>query len=92
MNDLDRYTTPPDVPLRLQATGPGSRDEILEYIRRVIEQRTTPNHDTTAERLARGITTAVLSRLGAGFPIATGRAKVALVPAAAPEVQGTDEA
>lgn len=60
-------------PLRLTATGPGSRPEIVDYVRTVIEQRTTPNDDTTAERLARAITTSVLSRLGAGYSEAAGR-------------------
>jgi hypothetical protein len=58
--------------LRLADTGPGSRAAIVEYVREVIEQRTTVNDDTTAERLAGGIVTSILSRLGAGYTIATG--------------------
>jgi hypothetical protein len=65
-------TGPGDAPLRLTAAGPGSRAEIAEYIRETIERRTTPNEDTSAERLALGITTAVLYRLGAGYSVATG--------------------
>lgn len=78
--ELRRYA-PPDIPLRLTATGPGSRTDILEYVRTVIEQRTTVNEDTTAERLARSLVTSILHRLGAGYSIAVGTAMVALVPA-----------
>lgn len=79
MHDLMRFA-PPDVPLRLTAAGPGSRAEIIQYVTDVLEQRTTPKDDTGAERLARGITTAILSRLGAGYSIASGEATVTLVP------------
>jgi len=58
--------------LRLTTEGPGSRDAIVEYVQSVIEQRTTPNDDTSAERLARNIVTSVLSRLGAGYSVAAG--------------------
>lgn len=44
-------------------TGSGSYQEIVAYITAVIEQRTTVNPDTTAEKLARGITASVLHRL-----------------------------
>lgn len=60
------------IPLHLTASGPGSRAEIAAYIKTVIEQRTTPNADTSAERLAESITTSVLHRLGAGYSVATG--------------------
>jgi hypothetical protein len=79
-DELARFA-PPDVPLRLTATGPGSRAEIIKYVTDVLEQRTTPNGDTSAERLARGITTSILSRLGAGYSISSGEATVALVKA-----------
>lgn len=59
-------------PLRLAPTGPGSRPAIIDYVRSVIEQRTTPDPDTNADRLARAITTSVLHRLGAGYPAAVG--------------------
>lgn len=59
--------------LRLMAAGPGSRPEIAAYIRTVIEQNTTPNPDTTAERLASSVATSVLSRLGAGYSISCGK-------------------
>jgi hypothetical protein len=59
-----------DVPLTLTEEGPGSRDAIVDYVRTVIEQRTTVNDDTTAERLAQGITTSILHRLGAGYSVA----------------------
>ncbi len=58
--------------LILDDEGPGSHAQIVDYIRRVIDERTTVNDDTTAERLARGITTSVLSRLGFGYSEATG--------------------
>ncbi len=41
-----------------------ARQGIEEYVRVVISQRTTPNDDTTADRLAKAITTSVLARLG----------------------------
>jgi antitoxin (DNA-binding transcriptional repressor) of toxin-antitoxin stability system len=53
--------------LRLASSGPGTRQAIEEYVRTVIEQRTTPNDDTSAERLARSITTSILHRLGADY-------------------------
>lgn len=56
-----------DVPLRLTARGPGSRAEIAAYVKAAIEQNTTPNDDASSERLAEGITTSVLHRLGAGL-------------------------
>lgn len=62
--------------LRLTPTGPGSRAEIIEYVRQVIEQRTTPNDDTTAERLAKAIVTSVLGRLGAGYSATAGPDRV----------------
>lgn len=77
--ELSRYE-PPDVPLRLTATGRASRVDIVDYVRSVIEERTMVNDDTTAERLAQGITTSILSRLGAGYSIAVGSAWIALVP------------
>lgn len=61
-----------EVSLRLTTAGPGSRPEIIEYVRTVIDERTTPHDDTTAEELARAITTSVLSRLGAGYSVAVG--------------------
>lgn len=69
--------------LVLDDHGPGSHAEIVAYVQRVIEQRTTVNDDTTAARLARGITISVLSRLGFGYSEATGsrRAEPVLVPA-----------
>lgn len=72
---------PPDIPLRLTATGRASRSDIVDYVRAVIEKRTTVNDDTTADRLAQGIVTSILHRLGAGYSIATGAAWIALVPA-----------
>jgi hypothetical protein len=60
------------VPLILFDEGVGSRPEIVAYVREVIEQRTTPGDDTTADRLARGIVTSVLSRLGASLSVAAG--------------------
>jgi hypothetical protein len=59
--------------LALTENGPGSRASIAEYVRTVIEQRTVPNDDTTAERLAQGITTSILHRLGSGYTAATKR-------------------
>ncbi|WP_031165988.1 hypothetical protein [Streptosporangium roseum] len=58
--------------LLLAPEGSGSRDALIEYVQSVIEQRTTTNDDTSAERLARGIVTSILSRLGAGFSTAVG--------------------
>jgi hypothetical protein len=80
VTDLDRFE-PPDVPLRLTRTGPGSRAAMVDYVQRVLTERTTPNADTTADRLARALTTAILSRLGAGYSIATGQAWITLVEA-----------
>jgi hypothetical protein len=60
------------VKLMLDDDGPGSHEAIVEYVQRVIEQRTAVNDDTTAARLARGITISVLSRLGFGYSVATG--------------------
>jgi hypothetical protein len=82
MEAMDRLSgyAPPDIPLRLTATGPRSRPQIVEYVRTVIEQRTTPTDDTTVERLAQGLVTSILHRLGAGYSIAVGSATVALVP------------
>jgi polyhydroxyalkanoate synthesis regulator phasin len=57
--------------LRLTETGPGSRAEIVAYVREVLEQRTVPNDDTDAEKLAKAIVTSVLSRLGAGYAAAS---------------------
>lgn len=82
--ELSRFE-PPDIPLSLTRTGRGSRDEMVKYVQSVIEQRTTVNDDTTADRLARGIVTSILSRLGAGYSIATGSAWIALVPAEPPD-------
>src|ERR1700749_172453 len=48
--------------LALTECGPGSGAEIAAYVREVIEQRTMPNDDTTAERLAEAITTSILHR------------------------------
>ncbi len=42
---------------------PGSPQAIAEYIRTVIEQRTKPNDDTTAERLAAAIAKSIFHRL-----------------------------
>jgi hypothetical protein len=78
--ELARFA-PPDIPLRLAATGSGSRTDIVDYVRTVIEQRTSPNGDTSADRLARVLVTSILARLGAGYSIAAGQATVALVPA-----------
>lgn len=89
MEDLSQFA-PPDVPLRLTADGPGSRSQIVAYIQSVIGQRTTPNDDTSAERLARAITTSVLHRLGAGYSIASGAATVALVPAWHPDTESDE--
>jgi hypothetical protein len=75
---LDRYE-PPDIPLRLTRAGPGSRPAIVEYVRNVLTARTAVNDDTTADRLARALTTSILSRLGAGYSIASGQAWIALV-------------
>jgi hypothetical protein len=61
------------VPLMLTEDGVGSRQAIVEYVHTVIEQRTTVNDDTTAERLAQAITTSVLHRLGAGDSVAARR-------------------
>lgn len=44
--------------------GTASRIDLEEYVTRVIEQHTTPNEDTTAERLARGLVHSILHRLG----------------------------
>lgn len=62
--------------LRLTDTGPGSRSEIVAYVRQVIGQRTTPNDDTSAERLAEGIVTSILHRLGAGYSVSAGSDRV----------------
>jgi acetyl-CoA carboxylase alpha subunit len=77
--DVAQYK-PPDIPLRLQAAGPGSRPDIVDYVRSVIEQRTAVNGDTTADRVARALVTSILHRLGAGHSVACGFATVALVP------------
>ncbi len=58
--------------LILDDEGPGSHAQIVDYVRSVIEHRTVVNDDTTAQRLARGITISVLSRLGFGYSEATG--------------------
>lgn len=71
---------PPDIPLRLTATGSGSRPDIVEYIKTVLDERTDVHSDTSSERLARGLVTSILHRLGAGHSIAVGSATVALVP------------
>ena len=42
--------------LVLDDEGSGSHAEIVAYVQRVIESRTTVNDDTTAARIARGIT------------------------------------
>jgi hypothetical protein len=68
----DQPDTDSPVTLRLADSGPGSRAEIVDYVREVIEQRTTLNDDNSAERLARGIVTSILSRLGAGYTLAAG--------------------
>lgn len=61
------------VDLRLTATGPGSRPEIVDYVRTAIERNTLPlNDDAAADKLARAITTSVLHRLGAGYSVSTG--------------------
>lgn len=70
--DPEADVIPREFPLRLSLEGPGSREEILKYVQSVIEQRTTPHDDTSAERLANGIVTSVLHRLGAGYPLAVG--------------------
>lgn len=41
-----------------------TQQSIREYVEAVITHRTVVNDDTTAERLARGITGSVLHRLG----------------------------
>ena len=86
-DDLSRYA-PPDVALRLHPAGPGSRPDILGYVETVLRQRTAVNPDTTVERIAAALVTSILSRLGAGWSIATGSAVVALTPA--PAVSHTD--
>jgi hypothetical protein len=56
--------------LRLEATGPGSRDEIGCYVRTAIEQHTTPKPGCVGvEQLAEIITTTVLNKLGAGYTL-----------------------
>jgi hypothetical protein len=52
------------VRLTLDESGPGSRVDIEEYVRTVLVQRTDVHEDTTADRLARNITTSILHRLG----------------------------
>lgn len=75
---LVRLTRDPKTPveagllLRLTATGQGSRGQLVAYVRDVIERRTTPSDDTSADRLAESIVTSVLHRLGAGYAIASG--------------------
>ncbi|TMR14071.1 hypothetical protein ETD86_29435 [Nonomuraea turkmeniaca] len=58
---------PGTVWLLLSESGPGSRAGIEEYVRDVIGQRTTPDDDITADRLARGLVYSILHRLG-GYP------------------------
>lgn len=41
----------------------GTVDEMVDYITNVICQRTTPNPDTNAARLAKGIASSVINRL-----------------------------
>lgn len=48
-------------------SGPGSRDEIVRYVKDVLDERTDVHEDTTSDRLARAITTSVLARLGCWF-------------------------
>lgn len=55
--------------LRLTSSGPGSRKEITDYVRTVLEQRTTVDSDTSADQLADGIIMSVLVRLGATYSI-----------------------
>jgi hypothetical protein len=52
--------------LRLEGSGPGSKDAITQYVRMAIERHTTPKDGTNPQRLAETITTSVLNRLGAG--------------------------
>lgn len=65
-----RRPEPVAVPLQLATAGPGSRAEIVAYVLRVLATRTTVNPDTTPERLAAGIVTSILHRLGAGYTVA----------------------
>jgi hypothetical protein len=65
-------TAPIVASLHLTSTGPGSRADIIDYVRTVLAENTLIGADTTAERLARGIVTSILSRLGAGYSVATG--------------------
>ncbi|MEV1003426.1 hypothetical protein [Nonomuraea sp. NPDC050202] len=60
--------------LLLTHDGPGSRAEMIEYVRTVLEQRTTVNDDTTAEKMARAIVTSILYRLSAGWTASAGEA------------------
>lgn len=60
------------IPLLLTHDGVGSRAAIEDHIAAVLRERTVPNPDTSAEKLARGITTSVLHRLGASYTVATG--------------------
>jgi hypothetical protein len=53
--------------LRLEDSGPGSKDAITGYVRTAIEQHTMPRPDVGLKELAEIITTAVLNRLGAGY-------------------------
>jgi hypothetical protein len=59
-----------DVALRLTASGPGSRTELVRYVATVLQQRTTPGEDTSARRLAEAVVTSILHRLGAGLTAA----------------------
>jgi hypothetical protein len=54
--------------LRLESRGPGSKDAITGYVRSTIEQHATPKAEASLEQQAEIITTAVLNRLGAGYP------------------------
>ena len=56
--------------LRLEAAGPGSRDETSCYVRTAIEQHTTPKPGCVGvEQLAEIITTTVLNKLGTGYTL-----------------------
>lgn len=62
---------------------------MIEYVQRVLEQRTTVNDDTSAERLAGGIVTSILSRLDFGFSQSAGGVETIETPFGAMRVHVT---
>lgn len=73
------------VPLRLTATGPGSRREILDYVRSVIESQQA-NPENPPERVARNLVTSILARLGADYRVAVGEMEPGDEPGPEPQI------